>query len=43
MHIALSRRWTIYKSQVKNKFASPVHRAEMDPDVLRVITVGEVM
>jgi len=43
MHIALSRHWTIYKSQVKNKFASPVHRAEMDPDVLRVITVGEVM
>lgn len=43
MHVALSRRWTIYKSQVKNKFASPVHRAEMDPDVLRVITVGEVM
>ena len=43
MHIALSRHWTIYKSQVKNKFASSVHRAEMDPDVLRVITVGEVM
>lgn len=43
MHIALSRRWSIYKSQVKNKFESPVHRAEMDPDVLRVITVGEVM
>lgn len=42
-HIALSRKWSIYRSQVKNKFASPVHRAEMDPDVLRVMTVSEVM
>jgi CIC family chloride channel protein len=42
-HIAFSRRWSIYKSQVKNKFASPVHHMEMDPDVLRVMTVNEVM
>ena len=42
-HIAFSRRWSIYKSQVKNKFASPAHHMEMDSDVLRVMTVDEVM
>jgi len=43
MHIAFSRRWTIYKSQVQNKFASPAHRCDMDIDVLQVTTVGDVM
>lgn len=43
MHIAFSRAWSIYKSQVTNKFASPAHRGDMDHDVLRVTTVGEVV
>lgn len=43
MHIAFSRPWSIYKSQVQNKFASPAHRGDMDQDVLRVTTVGDVM
>lgn len=43
MHIAFSRPWTIYKSQVLNKFASPAHRCDMDIDVLQVTSVGEVM
>lgn len=43
MHIAFSRPWTIYKSQVQNKFASPAHRGDMDLDVLQVTTVGEVI
>lgn len=43
MHIAFSRPWSIYKSQVLNKFASPAHRSDMDVDVLSVMTVGEVI
>lgn len=43
MHIAFSRSWSIYKSQMKNKFSSPAHRGEMDQDVLRVVQVKEVM
>ena len=43
MHIAFSRPWSIYKSQVQNKFASPAHRNDMDVDVLSVTTVGDVI
>lgn len=43
MHIAFSRPWSIYKSQVLNKFASPAHRGDMDQDVLRITTVGDVV
>lgn len=43
MHIAFSRPWSIYKSQVQNKFASPAHRSDMDVDVLSVTTVGDVI
>ncbi|MCQ2106446.1 MAG: chloride channel protein [Fibrobacter sp.] len=43
MHIAFSRPWSIYKSQVQNKFASPAHRGDMDVDVLRVTAVGDVI
>ncbi|WP_294984902.1 chloride channel protein [uncultured Fibrobacter sp.] len=43
MHIAFSRPWSIYKSQVQNKFASPAHRNDMDVDVLNVTTVGDVI
>lgn len=43
MHIAFSRPWSIYKSQVLNKFASPAHRGDVDQDVLRVTSVGDVV
>lgn len=43
MHIAFSRPWSIYKSQVQNKFASPAHREDVDQDVLRITTVGDVI
>lgn len=43
MHIAFSRPWSIYKSQVQNKFASPAHRGDMDQDILRITTVGDVI
>lgn len=43
MHIAFSRPWSIYKSQVLNKFSSPAHHGDMDQDVLRVTTVSEVV
>lgn len=43
MHISFSRGWSIYKSQVVNKFASPAHRGDMDQDVLRITTVGDVI
>lgn len=35
MHIAFSRNWTIYKSQVLNKFASPAHRRDMDRELIQ--------
>lgn len=43
VHVAFCRNWGIYRSQVLNKFASPVHRLEMDPDLLRTISVESVM
>ena len=35
MHVAFSRNWTIYKSQVLNKFASPAHRRDMDRELIQ--------
>ncbi len=43
VHVAFSRKWGIYRSQVLNKFMSPVHRRDMDPDLLRTIPVESVM
>lgn len=43
VHVAFSRKWSIYRSQVLNKFSSPAHRLEMDPDLLRTIPVESVM
>ncbi|WP_308603226.1 chloride channel protein [uncultured Fibrobacter sp.] len=43
VHVAFSRKWGIYRSQVLNKFMSPAHRLEMDPDLLRTISVESVM
>jgi CIC family chloride channel protein len=35
MHVAFSRNWSIYKSQVLNKFASPAHRRDMDRELIQ--------
>ena len=35
MHMAFSRNWSIYKSQVLNKFASPAHRRDMDREIIQ--------
>ena len=40
--IMLSHKWSIYEKQVKNKFASPAHEADMTIDVLQDIQVGQI-
>lgn len=37
-----SRRWSIYTNQVDNKFSSRAHLWEMNPNVLRRVTIGDV-
>ncbi len=43
IHIMLSRKWSIYKNQRMNKFESPVHKNELNTDVLRSITISNIM
>lgn len=43
IHVVLTRGHSIYRSQVRNKFASPVHKSEMDPNVLRSMRVGDCL
>ncbi|MGM0402702.1 MAG: chloride channel protein [Thermodesulfobacteriota bacterium] len=38
-----SRRWNIYKQQVKNRVASPAHTGEFMVDVLQLIKVQDLM
>ncbi len=38
----LSRRWSIYERQVKNKFQSPAHLADMTVNVLQEIRVEQI-
>lgn len=40
--LIFTRKWSIYKSQVKNKFASPAHMGEFTVNVLEELKVGEV-
>jgi CIC family chloride channel protein len=40
--LVASRRWSIYVAQVDNKFFSRAHLWEMNPNILRRITVGEM-
>lgn len=40
--LVTSRRWSIYRNQVDNKFFSRAHLWEMNPNVLKRITVGEM-
>jgi CIC family chloride channel protein len=43
VHIAIAKKWSIYRNQVDNKFSSPAHRAEMNIDILKYVTVGDVL
>lgn len=43
IHVVLTRGHSIYSSQVRNKFSSPVHQSEMDPNVLRLVKAKDVM
>jgi len=38
-----SRNWSIYTTQVENKFFSRAHLWEMNPNVLRQVTIGTAM
>jgi CIC family chloride channel protein len=40
--IICSQKWSIYEKQVKNKFSSPAHEADMTIDVLQDIQVGQI-
>jgi CIC family chloride channel protein len=40
--VLLSRRWSIYEKQVRNKFASPAHAGELTINVLQTMQVREV-
>lgn len=40
--LVASRRWSIYENQVDNKFFSRAHLWEMNPNVLKQMTVGEM-
>jgi len=40
--ILLSKNWSIYEKQVKNKFYSPAHVADMTVNVLQEIKVGQI-
>jgi len=40
--LVTSRRWSIYTNQVDNKFFSRAHLWEMNPNILKRMTVGEM-
>ena len=41
--LVTSRRWSIYTTQVDNKFATKAHLWEMNPNLLRGVTIGDAM
>jgi CIC family chloride channel protein len=41
--LVTSRRWSIYTTQVDNKFFSRAHLWEMNPNVLKTVTINEAM
>jgi CIC family chloride channel protein len=41
--LVTSRRWSIYSSQVDNKFSTKAHLWEMNPNVLKRVTIGDAM
>lgn len=42
VHLALSRKWSLYSSQRLNKFSSPVHEHALKVDVLKNIPLSSV-
>ncbi len=43
IHLTLSRKWSIYKNQLLNKFESPVHKEDLNTDVLQSIAVSSIL
>jgi CIC family chloride channel protein len=41
--LVTSRRWSIYSNQVDNKFATKAHLWEMNPNILKRVTIGVAM
>ena len=41
LHLALSRKWSLYDSQRHDKFASPVHEHALKVDVLKQVPLSE--
>jgi CIC family chloride channel protein len=41
--LVTSRRWSIYTTQVENKFSTKAHLWEMNPNVLKRVTIGDAM
>ncbi|MCB1194151.1 MAG: chloride channel protein [Leptospiraceae bacterium] len=41
LSFVLSHRWSIYKSQVENRFKSPAHEWDMNQDIMDRLTIGE--
>lgn len=43
IHVLINRRYSIYESQVPNRFASPAHLGEMTVNILSEIRVADVL
>lgn len=41
--LVTSRRWSIYTTQVDNKFSTKAHLWEMNPNILKRVTIGDAM
>ena len=41
--LVTSRRWSIYTTQVDNKFSTRAHLWEMNPNILKRVTIGDAM
>jgi CIC family chloride channel protein len=41
--LVTSRRWSIYENQVDDKFSTKAHLWEMNPNVLKRVTIGDAM
>jgi len=41
--LVTSRRWSIYINQVDNKFSTRAHLWEMNPNILKRVTIGDAM
>ena len=41
--LVTSRRWSIYTNQVNNKFSTKAHLWEMNPNILKRVTIGDAM